>query len=244
MPKAVFTFMETGDLKAVRDVQDDILAGYKDDFAKHINKSDIEKVRSIWVSIPAHLAKEKKKFMYREIKEGARSWSYENAFFWLTETRLVHKVSKTEDPSLPLARNMEREAFKLYMLDIGLLSAKSNLGIRTFFDAGYDVFNEFKGALAEQFILQQLIVLGARPFYWGRERGSAEVDFIIQHENSIVPIEVKSGERTKSKSLSVYNEKYKPKYQIHTSLKNLGVVDNLYSIPLYMIESFRDILAN
>ncbi|MCL2130440.1 MAG: DUF4143 domain-containing protein [Treponema sp.] len=244
MPKAVAVFIETGNLKAVRDIQNDILADYKDDFAKHINKNDIEKVRMIWDSVPKHLAKEKKKFMYREIKEGARSWAYENAMQWLTDTRLVYRVSKTEDPSLPLARNPERDAFKLYMLDTGLLSAKSNLEIRTFFNADYDVFNEFKGALAEQYVLQELIALGAEPFYWGRERGNAEIDFIIQYKNSIVPIEVKSGKQTKSKSLSVYNEKYKPKYQIRASLKNFGVAGNLCSIPLYMIESFKNILNN
>ena len=138
---------------------------------------------------------------------------------------------------------MEHNAFKLYMLDIGLLSAKSNLDIRTFFDTDYDVFGEFKGALAEQYVLQELVVLGARPLYWDRERGNAEVDFLIQVDNTIIPIEVKSGKRTKSKSLSVYNERYKPKYQIRTSLKNFGVADNLFSIPLYMIESLAEILT-
>ena len=242
MPKAILSFLETGDVRAVRDVQSDILADYKDDFAKHINKNDIEKVRMIWNSIPAHLAKENKKFMYKEIKDGARAAAYENAMLWLTDTRLVHKVSRTSEATFPLARHAERDAFKLYMLDIGLLSAKSNLDIRTFFDADYDVFNEFKGALAEQYVLQELIGLGIQPFYWARERGNAEVDFLIQHDNAIIPIEVKSAKQTKSKSLSVYNERYKPKYQIRTSLKNLGAANGLYSIPLYMIASFAGLL--
>ena len=243
MPEAVAAFLESGSMKAVRETQNNILADYKDDFAKHISKNDIEKVRMIWDSIPGHLAKENKKFMYRGIREGARSWNYENAMLWLIDTRLVFKVNKTENPTIPLIRNMERSAFKLFMLDIGLLSAKSNLDIKTFFDADYNVFNEFKGALAEQYVLQQLISLGIQPFYWGRSRGNAEIDFIIQHGNSIVPIEVKSGDRTKSKSLNVYNERYNPKCQIRTSLKNQGIADTLYSIPLYMIESFADILG-
>jgi predicted AAA+ superfamily ATPase len=243
MPEAVAAFTEEGSLGGARKVQEKILNDYKNDFSKHIKGTDIPKVRMLWESIPLHLAREKKKFMYREIKTGARAASYENALDWLVNTGLVYKVSRTGEARLPLASYSEREAFKIYMLDTGLLSAASGLDITTFYESEPLVFKEFKGAITEQFVLQELKTLGPMPLcYWGREEGKAEVDFVVQWRNEIVPIEVKSGIRNRSQSLDIYRNLYRPKHAVRTSLKNFGVSAGLYSIPLFMAASFRELL--
>ncbi|MCL2154918.1 MAG: ATP-binding protein [Leptospirales bacterium] len=244
MPEAVKTFAEMNDLQAVREVQETILDNYKADFSKHIKGIDIPKVRMLWDSIPAHLSKEKKKFIYKEIKTGGRASEFENAMDWLVNTGLVYKIAKTTTPKLPLASYAERESFKLYMLDVGLLSAKSGLDISTFYQSNHEVFKEFKGAIAEQYVVQELKTLGRLPiFYWGSDTGKAEVDFIIQYANKIVPVEVKSDLNKKSYSLNVYMEAYKPEQAIRTSLNNFGIDNRLYSIPLYMMESLREVLG-
>jgi len=183
-----------------------------------------------------HLAKEKKKFMYKEIKEGARAQAYEDAMNWLFDTKLVYKVSQITSPLLPLSRNAQREAFKLYMVDIGLLCALSGLDIKTFFEPDNRIFGEFRGALTEQFVLQELKANSDYPvFYWSNEGGQAEVDFLLECENEIIPLEVKSGIQTKAKSLNVYMEKHKPNLAIKSSLKNYGKNENLLSLPLYLL---------
>jgi len=243
MPEAVKTFADTNDLQAVREVQETILNNYKGDFSKHIKGVDIPKVRMLWDSIPAHLSKEKKKFIYKEIKTGGRASEFENAMDWLVNTGLVYKIAKTTEPKLPLVSYAERESFKLYMLDVGLLSAKSGLDIKTFYQPDHEVFKEFKGAIAEQYVVQELKTLSSMPiFYWGSDTGKAEVDFVIQYGNGIVPVEVKSDLNKKSYSLNVYMEAYKPKQAIRTSLNNFGIDAGLYSIPLYMIKSLREVL--
>jgi len=245
MPAVVKTFIESGNLHEARKEQEKILNNYKEDFSKHIKGTDIPKVRMIWDTVPLHLAKEKKKFMYKEIKSGARASAYENALDWLVNTGLVYKVNRTSEAKLPSAAYADREAFKIYMLDTGLLAAASGLDITTFYDPDPLVFREFKGAITEQFVLQELKTLGAMPLcYWGRDEGKNEVDFVAQWRNEIVPIEVKSGIRTKSKSLDIYRELYRPAHAIRTTLKNFGVSDGLYSIPLYMVASFSAMLAN
>jgi predicted AAA+ superfamily ATPase len=245
MPAVVKAFIESGNLHEARKEQEKILNNYKEDFSKHIKGTDIPKVRMIWDTIPLHLAKEKKKFMYKEIKTGARAAAYENALDWLVNTGLVYKVDRTNEAKLPVAAYADREAFKIFMLDTGLLSAASGLDITTFYDPDPLVFREFKGAITEQFVLQELKTLGAMPIcYWNREEGKNEVDFVVQWRNEIVPIEVKSGIRTKSKSLDIYRDLYRPAHSIRTSLKDFGVSGGLYSIPLYMIASFSAMLAD
>jgi len=186
--------------------------------------------------------------MYKEIKTGARAAAYENALDWLVNTGLVYKVDRTNSAKLPIAAYADREAFKIYMLDTGLLSAASGLDITTFYDPDPFVFKEFKGAITEQFVLQELKTLGNMQgklpiFYWGKDEGKSEVDFIVQWRNEIVPIEVKSGIRTQSKSLEIYRELYHPAHAVRTTLKRFGVSGGLYSIPIYMIASFADMLA-
>ncbi|MDR0645710.1 MAG: ATP-binding protein, partial [Elusimicrobiota bacterium] len=245
MPKAVASYAQYKDIERVRTIQNNILEGYTADFSKHIKGVTIPKVKMLWDYIPYHLAKEKKKFIYKDIKQGGRASEFEDALNWLINCGLVYKVSKTLSPKIPLASYGEREAFKLYMLDTGLLCAKSKIDIKTFFETDPKIFDDFQGALMEQYVLQELKTIGSFPvFYWGRERGTAEVDFIIQFENEIIPIEVKSTINTKSKSLDVYLKEYAPDRAIRISLKNYGLADKLYSIPLYLIESLKDICAS
>jgi len=248
MPEAVNAYIEMGNLHETRAVQEKILNNYKNDFNKHIKGTDIPKVRMLWDSIPVHLAKEKKKFMYREIKTGARAAAYENALDWLVNTGLVYKIDRTNEAKLPLPAYADREAFKIYMLDTGLLSAAVGLDITTFYDPDPLVFKEFKGAITEQFVLQELKTLETKfaakiPIcYWGKDEGKSEVDFVVQWRNEIVPIEVKSGINRKSKSLDIYRELYNPPHAIRTTLHNFGITDNLCSVPLYMIGSIENIL--
>jgi predicted AAA+ superfamily ATPase len=248
MPEAVVAYIESGNFHEPRIVQEKILNNYKNDFTKHIKETDIPKVRMLWESIPLHLSKEKKKFIYKEIKIGARAAAYENALDWLVNTGLVHKVDRVNDAKLPLAAYADRDAFKLFMLDTGLLSAATGLDIKTFYESDPLVFKEFKGAITEQFVLQELKTVqtqssGRLPIcYWGREEGKTEVDFVVQWQNGIVPVEVKSGIHKRSKSLEIYRELYNPARAVRTTMNNFGITDNLYSIPLYMISSFTEIL--
>ena len=155
------------------------------------------------------------------------------------------KTYYTLTPNLPLARDQEREAFKLYMLDIGLLGAKIDVDLTAFYQADPKIFHDFHGAMSEQFVCQELKATCEKPlFYWGRDKGAAEVDFIMQYKNEIIPIEVKSERKTQSKSLKVYMEEYNPKTAVRTSLKNMGVNETLHSVPLYLIGSLFDVLAS
>ena len=236
MPAAVRAFAQTSDLAVVRETQNEILRNYKNDFSKHISPHDIPKVRMLWDSMPVHLAREKKKFIYKDVKTGGRTSEFENALDWLVNTGLVHKISRTLNPKLPLERDQEREAFKLFMLDVGLLCAKSNIDLSLFYVSDPKIFEEFHGALTEQYVCQELKSTTLNPvFYWGREKGDAEVDFIMQHKNDIIPIEAKSGKRTQSKSLNVYMSEYNPKIAVKVSLKNYGRTGNLLSLPLYLV---------
>ena len=243
MPKAVASYAEHENLNKVRTIQNNILADYKDDFSKHITPVNTPKVQMIWDSIPRHLSKEKKKFVYKDLKEGARAQTYEDAMSWLFETRLVYKVTRTEEDKLPIASYADEKTFKLYMLDIGLFGAKSDLDVKVLFESSNELYGVFNGAMTEQFVMQELKVSGFTPYYWGREKGEAEIDFLVQWRNKILPIEVKSGFNKKSKSLNVFREFYNPAYVVRTSLNNLGESSGLYSIPLYMIASLKEILG-
>jgi len=243
MPKAVAAFASNGDLREVRSIQNAILADYRDDFSKHISAINTPKVEMIWDSIPRHLSKEKKKFVYNELNPGARAYTYEDAMNWLFNTRLVYKVTRTQENKLPLSGFADEKNFKLYMLDCGLFCAKSEIDITVFFERNDELLSFFNGAITEQFVLQELVTAGFKPYYWGRERGEAEVDFIIQWRNEIVPVEVKSGYRKKSKSFEVYRQMYVPKISIRSTLKNYGKKEGLHSVPLYMIASIGEILG-
>ena len=247
MPEAVNTFANTGSFIEVRRIQEVILNNYKNDFSKHINAVNIPKVRMLWDSIPVHLGKEKKKFIYREIKTGGRASEFENAMNWLVSTGLVYKIDRITTPGIPLSAYEEREHFKIFMLDVGLLGAKAGLNDTVLLSGNKTEFTIFKGALAEQFALQELKAASSTStsfpiFYWGSESGKAEVDFIIQYKNEIIPIEVKSSINTKSQSLSVYMEKYRPDHAVRISLKKCSQAGGLLSLPLYLIGNLSELL--
>jgi len=245
MPEIVEVYAADKDLQKVRKKQKELLSNYEKDFKKHIPQSDIPKVRMLWDSIPLHLAREKKKFIYKDVKVGGRASEFENAMNWLINTGFVYKVAKTLTAKMPLDLYAEREIFKLYMLDLGLLCAKSNIDIASFYLPDNKIFCDFQGAIAEQYILQEIKQsLPDNPiYYWGRDKGDAEVDFLMQHKSNIIPIEVKSTRNTKSKSLDAYLDLEKPEQAVRLSMKNFGVNNGLYSIPLYMVESLGEILG-
>ncbi|KDB47510.1 ATP-binding protein [Glaesserella parasuis] len=235
MPEAVKVFIETQNVDAVRQVQKNLLMAYEQDFSKHIRDGQtVQKVRSIWHSIPEQLAKENKKFIYANLQKGVRSKDYEIALQWLKDSGLVHSVPRIKKPHLPLSAYQDN-AFKLYGLDIGLLSAQSHLDASVLLD-GSRIFSEFKGALTEQYVLQQLIANQDNPvFYWATEKGTAEVDFVVQQKQAVIPIEVKAEENLKAKSLKVYVEQFQPEHAFRFSMADYREQDWLVNVPLYGI---------
>ena len=233
MPEAVKVFIETQNFDAVRQVQKNLLMAYEQDFSKHIRDGQtVQKVRSIWHAIPEQLAKENKKFIYANLQKGARSKDYEIALQWLKDSGLVHSVPRIKKPHLPLSAYQDN-AFKLYGLDIGLLSAQSHLDASVLLD-GSRIFSEFKGALTEQYVLQQLIANQDNPvFYWATEKGTAKVDFVVQQKQAVIPIEVKAEENLKAKSLKVYVEQFQPERAFRFSMADYREQDWLVNVPLY-----------
>ncbi|MDG6284984.1 ATP-binding protein [Glaesserella parasuis] len=240
MPEAVKVFIETQNVDAVRQVQKNLLMAYEQDFSKHIRDGQtVQKVRSIWHSIPEQLAKENKKFIYANLQKGVRSKDYEIALQWLKDSGLVHSVPRIKKPHLPLSAYQDN-AFKLYGLDIGLLSAQSHLGASVLLD-GSRIFSEFKGALTEQYVLQQLIANQDNPvFYWATEKGTAEVDFVVQQKQAVIPIEVKAEENLKAKSLKVYVEQFQPEHAFRFSMADYREQDWLVNVPLYGVLLFGE----
>ncbi len=238
MPEAVKVFIETQNFDAVRQVQKNLLMAYEQDFSKHIRDGQtVQKVRSIWHAIPEQLAKENKKFIYANLQKGARSKDYEIALQWLKDSGLVHSVPRIKKPHLPLSAYQDN-AFKLYGLDIGLLSAQSHLDASVLLD-GSRIFSEFKGALTEQYVLQQLIANQDNPvFYWATEKGTAKVDFVVQQKQAVIPIEVKAEENLKAKSLKVYVEQFQPERAFRFSMADYREQDWLVNVPLYGVSIF------
>ena len=248
MPKAVQAFVSNKNLEEVRQIQKNILLDYERDFSKHIDAPSIPKVGIIWNSIPSQLAKENKQFIYKEMKQGARASQFESAFHWLIKVGLIYTVNRIETPRLPLSA-YEQSAFKVYMLDVGLLSARSDLTIQNFVNPNFEVFNDFRGALTEQYVLQELQAATEEKnniFYWmnDRKKGQAEVDFLLQYEGNIIPIEAKASINLKAKSLKVYMDYYNPRFALRTSLSKFGRNKNLYDIPLYLIGELPEILRS
>lgn len=234
MPEAVQTFIDTQNLNEVRQVQRNLLMAYEQDFSKHISDGQtVKKVRSIWASIPEQLAKENKKFMYAQLQKGARSKDYEIALQWLKDSGLVQAVPRVKKPYLPLSAYQDN-AFKLYGLDVGLLAAQSYLDATTLLE-GNRIFTEFKGALTEQYVLQQLLATQENPvFYWATEKGTAEVDFVLQRKQTVIPIEVKAEENLKAKSLKVYVEQFQPEQAFRFSMADFREQDWMVNVPLYV----------
>lgn len=242
MPAAVKAFMENKGLDEVKREQRFILDAYTLDFSKHAENKDIPRIISIWNSIPSQLAKENRKFIYKMVKPAARARDYEDALLWLENAGLIHRVFCCMKPFLPLKSYDDFSAFKIYLSDIGLLRELSGLPTEAVL-SGNTVYTEFKGALAENYVLQSLACqLEILPRYW-TSIGKAEVDFVIQLGTHIIPVEVKSENRLGGKSLSVYDTNYHPVYKIRYSLNNLKVDDNLINIPLYLADWTRRLVS-
>lgn len=236
MPEVVLHFAENKDFNEAREIQQRILAAYEQDFSKHAPNEVVPRIRLLWNTIPTQLTKENKKFIYGLIKEGARAKEYELALLWLTDCGLVHKVHRVNVPNIPLKAYEDLKAFKLFLLDVGLLSCMVRLNQSTLLD-GNELFKEFKGALTEQYILQQLkTIKGLETYYWTNDRGSAEIDFVVDNGSIIIPIEVKAEANLKAKSLKTYHEKFQPKLSIRTSMADYKKEDWLLNLPLYAIK--------
>lgn len=241
MPEAVRSYTENHDFEEVSDIHKRLLRSYEEDFSKHINNGDIPKVRLIWDSIPSQLAKPNKKFVYGVMKSGARVKEFENAMDWLLRTGLVYAVNRAAKPGLPLFAYEDRSSFKLFMLDCGILCAKTGLEARTLL-YGSRIFEEYRGALAEQYVFQELKnAVNLPTAYW--EGRSSELDFIMQKSDKVIPIEVKSGINLKAKSMKAYMDKYSPEYAVRTSLADYRNTGSLYDIPLYAIAEIIRILG-
>ena len=238
MPEVVLTFINHKDFKKVREKQLNILKSYEQDFSKHAPNEIVPRIRLVWQSIPSQLARENRKFTYGNLKKGARAREFELAIEWLTNAGIVHKVNRCNKPGMPLIAYTVLSDFKLYILDVGLLAAMGNLDIHTLISE-QSLFEEFKGALTEQYVLQQLKSIDHLPiYYWSAEKATAEIDFLIQYQNRIIPIEVKSAENLKAKSLKTYHQKFSPEISIRTSLSDYRKEDWLFNLPLYACCSF------
>jgi len=244
MPEVVQNFAENIDFNEAREIQERILAAYEQDFSKHAPNEVVPRIRMLWNSIPAQLTKGNKKFIYGLIKEGARAKEYELAMLWLTDCGLVHMVHRVTTPSIPLKAYEDLKAFKLFLLDVGLLSCMVQLKQDTLID-GNLLFKEFKGALTEQYVLQQLkTIKGLQQYYWSNDRGNAEIDFIVDTGDDIVPIEVKAEVNLQAKSLKAYREKFNPHISIRTSMSDYKKEDQLLNLPLYAIIELKKELIN
>lgn len=241
MPEAVLAFSENMDFGEVRRIQQRILDAYEQDFSKHAPTDVVPRIRMLWNSIPAQLAKENKKFLYGIIKEGARAKDYELAMLWLSDCGLVYQVHRVTAPNLPLKAYEDLKAFKLFVVDVGLLSCMVRLRADTLLD-GNDMFKEFKGALTEQYVLQQLKTLeDLQVYYWTNDRGSAEIDFLIDNGKEVIPMEVKAEVNLQAKSLKTYKEKYNPKISVRTSMTDYKQENWLLNLPLYGVEIIKDL---
>lgn len=242
MPSAVNKYVETKDYKQVRKVQLKLLQAYEEDFSKHAPTEIVPRLKMLWNSIPAQLAKENKKFIYGLIKEGARAKEYELALAWLIDCGLIYKIDRVNKPNIPLIAYQDTSAFKLYILDVGLLGAMTRIDAKILLE-GNEIFTEFKGSFTEQFVLTQLKSNKDIPiFYWSAERAKAELDFLVQLETYVVPIEVKSEENLQAKSLKSFVEKYNTKVNVRTSMSDYRKEDWLINIPLYSIGNIEKII--
>ena len=234
MPEAVDSWRKKHDIQAVERIQQNIINSYELDFAKHAPTKEFPKLQAIWRSIPEQLSKENKKFIFSQVKASWRAKDLEDALEWLIGAGLVYKVRRIEKPFLPLSAYAEDRAFKLYMADIGILRKLSKLPYDIILNST-DIYKEFKGALAENYVLGELVKAVDDTAYYWTSGNTAEVDFVIQCKNEIVPIEVKAQQHLKARSLDEYRRKYSPKHAVKTSMLGEVSNDEPLKIPLYMI---------
>ncbi len=238
MPEAVSSFISENDFDRVRTIQKSILSAYDHDFSKHAPAEIVPRIKMLWQSIPSQLSKENKKFIYGVVKQGGRAKEFELALAWMTDCGLVHKIQRISKAAVPLIAYQDTSAFKLFILDVGLLSAMGGLTKHTIL-MGNSIFSEFKGALAEQFVLQHLKTRqDVQVFYWSSDTSRGELDFVIQNNDRVIPIEVKAEENLKAKSLKSFFEKFNPTISVRTSMSDYRKEGWLVNVPLYAIDSF------
>ena len=236
MPEAVQNFIEEKDFNEVRNIQKRILSAYEQDFSKHAPNDMVPKIRMIWNSIPSQLAKENKKFIYGLVREGGRAKDFETAIMWLSDCGLIHKISRVKSVGIPLKAYEDLKAFKLFLVDIGLLGCITGLSSQTILYKN-ELFMEFKGAISEQYVCQQLkSVSDLGLYYYTNDRGSCEIDFVVDTGEDVIPLELKAEINLKAKSLKTYREKYNPKLSIRMSMADYKAEDSLINLPLYMAE--------
>ena len=235
MPEAVNYYKDNKEFTGVRQIQKNLLAYYQQDFSKHAEPRLTKRLNLVWSSIPAQLAKENRKFIYGQIRQGARAKDFELAIQWLSDCGLIHVIHRVTKPGYPLKAYEDLNAFKIYLLDVGLLGAMADLSSNTIVE-GNRIFTEFKGALAEQYVLQELIAEDhLNPMYYSAENSRMEIDFIVQKGDEVIPIEVKAEENLRAKSLRSYCEKYKPKTAVRFSMSDYREQDWMVNVPLYEI---------
>lgn len=246
MPEAVKTWIETHNYHEVEMVQDRILKDYPDDFSKHTSNTEANRISLIWESIPTQIARENNKFIFSHVKKGLRAKDLEDSLQWLVNSGLAYRLHLVNNPQLPLSGMADSTYFKVYMSDVGLLRRKSNLNYRTILE-GDSNFVHFKGALTENYVMTQLMSMSINCYFW-RTKSDAEVDFITDYEGLLIPIEVKSADNTKAKSLNVFCKHYNPEIAFRTSLKNVGESwtnkTHKWSIPLYCIFRIKDYILH
>lgn len=239
MPEAVKCYFEEDDVFAVREIQKELLRYYENDFSKHAPKEQIPRIRMVWNSIPAQLAKENRKFIYGIVREGARAKDFELAIQWLSDYGMIMKSYRITKPGMPLIAYMEQNVFKMFMLDVGLLAAKANLSAKILLE-GNQIFEEFKGALTEQFVAQQLHSQNMELYYYSTENSTGEIDFVIQKEQYCIPLEVKAEENLRARSLRAYCAKYRPEIAIRSSMSNYREQDWMVNVPLYALPEYLE----
>ena len=241
MPEVVQKWIDTGDYFEAREIQREILRSYAADFSKHAPGEQIPRLNMVWDSLPAQLSKENKKFVYGIIREGARAKDFEIAIEWLRDCGLVLESHRVKEPRMPLKAYQDTHVFKLFMLDVGLLGASAGLDAKTLID-GNKIFTEFKGAMAEQFVMQELSTLDPDYLgYWTNERSTSEVDFILQKDGLIIPIEVKSGENLRSRSFTLFCDQFAPDLAVKTSMLPFRDNEKMLNVPLYGIATIKNL---
>lgn len=237
MPEVVQTYIDSDDLFEVREIQNNLLQYYEEDFSKHAPKEVVPRIMMVWNSIPSQLAKENRKFMYGALREGARAKDFELAIQWLEDAGLILKSYRVSKPDIPLIAYMEMNSFKMFMFDVGLLTAKTGLSARLLLE-GSRIFEEFKGALTEQYVAQELHAAGYPLYYFATARSTGEIDFMLQGDLDCVPIEVKAEQNLRARSLRSFCDKYKPGMAIRSSMSNYKQEDWLTNVPLYMLAEY------
>jgi predicted AAA+ superfamily ATPase len=239
MPEVVDSYVKERDLQKCREIQKSIISAYEQDFSKHAPNEIVPKIRTLYNNVPVQLAKEHKKFVYAHIKEGARAKEFETAMLWLIDCGLIHRVNNVTNARIPLQSYTDVKNFKLFLLDVGLLSCMSGLQPQTILEQN-KFFVEFKGALTEQFVLQEMKTFDdIEIFYWTNGSGSAEVDFLISSRNSPIPVEVKAETNLQAKSLFVFRDKFAPDLLLRISMSDYKKDKNLLNLPLYLIENLK-----